>query len=105
MNTAYLLSGIAIMAAITFATRVFPFVVFRKHLPGERFMRLQRLLPPLVMSILLVYSLKDTPLEEAFPLLRALLALALTVGLHIWKKNALLSIFAGTGLYILLGRL
>ena len=48
--------------------------------------------------------------ERAFPfllfakkLVPHFAALTFTVALHIWKSNALLSIFSGTALYIVLG--
>lgn len=95
--------GVGVMTIITFATRAFPFVVFRRHKPGPRFMRIQAAMPALVMPILLAYALKDTPWTQGHEVLRTVLALGLVIGLHIWKRNPLLSIFGGTLFFIVYG--
>ncbi|MGW3724667.1 branched-chain amino acid transporter permease [Streptomyces sp. NPDC000851] len=58
-------------------------------------------MPAGVMVILVVYRLRDLPLPEP----RAVAppaALAVTVGLHLWRRNALLSILGGTAVHVLL---
>jgi branched-subunit amino acid transport protein AzlD len=54
------------------------------------------------MTLLLLYCLKDVSLATAPHGLPEALALAAVVGLHLWRRNALLSIGAGTGLYMFL---
>jgi branched-subunit amino acid transport protein AzlD len=53
------------------------------------------------MAILVVYSLKDIPWAETGGLPH-IAALTLAVLLHAWKKNALLSIFGSTALFMVL---
>jgi len=53
------------------------------------------------MVILLVYCLRDLPLPHASAL-APLTALAVTVGLHLWRRNVLLSILGGTATHVLL---
>lgn len=50
----------------------------------------------------MVYCLKDVSITEASHGLPELIACSAVVGLHLWKKNTLLSITAGTVAYMLL---
>jgi branched-subunit amino acid transport protein AzlD len=59
-------------------------------------------MPAGVMVILLVYCLRDLPLADPVRLLAPLLALAVTIGLHPWRRVALLSILAGTTVHVVL---
>ena len=97
---------VAVVALTTAGIRAAPFVLFP---PGKKtpepILSLGRVLPSAVIGMLVVYCLKDvSPLRYPYglPELIALLAVA---GLHLWKKNALLSIGAGTALYMLLVQL
>lgn len=94
---------IILVAITTFITRVIPFLLF----PGGRKIpqwveRLGKILPPAVIGMLVVYCLKSvTPL--AFPFgLPEIIASAVVVVLHVWKRNNLLSIGVGTVLYMVL---
>jgi len=91
-----------VMGLVTFATRLFPFVVFRRHRPGPLFRRLQAQLPAMIMLILVVYSVKDADWGHWLPALSSLLCVAVAAGLQWWRRNALISIFGATGLYMLI---
>ena len=54
------------------------------------------------MMILIVYTMRDLPLADPARALPDVLALAVTVGLHLWRRNAVLSILGGTVIYALL---
>ncbi len=94
---------IALVALVTFFTRLLPFVLFPegKEMPG--YVRyLGKVLPFAIIAMLVVYCLKGTNLL-AWPYgLPELIAVAAVVALHVWKKNTLLSIGAGTVLYMVL---
>lgn len=63
---------------------------------------LGKVLPFAIIAMLVVYCLKGTNLL-AWPYgLPELIAVAAVVALHVWKKNTLLSIGAGTVLYMVL---
>ena len=96
------LLAVAVCALIVFATRLFPFALFARRKPPRLLHTLSRYLPPMMMAVLLTYCFKDTDFTTAPHGLPAVVALVLTVALHLWKRNAMLSIFAGTGLYMLL---
>ena len=52
--------------------------------------------------ILLCYCLRDLPVTHPARLVAPLSALAATVGLHLWRRSALLSILGGTVVYVVL---
>ncbi|GHG62717.1 branched-chain amino acid transporter permease [Streptomyces griseocarneus] len=94
-DTRYLLMAIAVSAAITWALRALPFTFLAPLRASATVKYLGARMPAGVMVILFVYCLRDLPLpgpHAAAPLA----ALAVTVGLHLWRRNALLSILGGT---------
>lgn len=100
-----LLLAVLVMTAATLFTRAVPFIFFAKRKPPAFLDYLQIYLPPVVMSLLVFASLKDTNLTEAPWGIPSLVGAALTALLHLWKRNVLLSIAAGTALYMVLIRL
>jgi branched-subunit amino acid transport protein AzlD len=56
----------------------------------------------MVMAVLVIYCLKDIKWGCGFAGIRELTALAAVCILHLTKKNAMLSIFGGTALYMIL---
>ena len=97
---------IAVCAGVTVILRALPFVCFggKRGMPG-RIMRLGSVLPPAIMAALVVYCLKDVPYGTMREGVCQLIAAASVVALHSWKRSTLLSIGAGTALYMLLIRL
>ena len=97
---------IAVCAVVTVALRALPFVCFGgKHGIPRRIVRLGSVLPPAIMAALVVYCLKGVPYGTLQAGAAQLLAAAAVVALHLWKRNTLLSIGAGTALYMILIRL
>lgn len=96
----YLLLAMAVMTAATFATRAAPFWLLRPHSQHPLVLHLGRYLPPAVMTLLVMYSLKDVPLLSAPYGLPHWLAIGTTAAVHLWRRNALLSIATGTGLFM-----
>lgn len=91
------------VALTTFATRVVPFLIFPKGKEIPKVVQyLGKVLTPAVIGMLVVYCLKATPVMDAPHGLPEAAAVAVTAGLHIWKRNNLLSIGAGTVLYMFL---
>lgn len=106
MSTVDLLVFIAVCAGATFATRVLPFVALARQAEHPLILHLGRYLPPAVMMILVIYALRDfRPLTDGrlnvapdgWPLILASLTV---IGLHLWRRHALLSIAGGTGAYM-----
>lgn len=91
------------VALTTFATRVFPFLVFPKGKEIPKVVRyLGKVLTPAVIGMLVVYCLRNTSLTGPSHGIPEALAVLATAGLHVWKRNNLLSIGAGTVLYMFL---
>lgn len=100
MDIMYLIGFITTMAAATFATRALPFVLFhnQQH-PVVLF--LGRYLPPAVMALLVMYCLKDVEWLSGNHGLPEIISLSFVIVAHLLFKNALISIFSGTALYML----
>ncbi len=96
------LIAVPLMALTILATRALPFVLFSRRDPPAVIRFIEKYIPPMVMAVLVVYCLKDIRWTVRPSGIRELLSLALVVALHLWKKNAMLSIFGGTALYMLL---
>lgn len=106
-----ILMFIVVAALATFATRVLPFIALSGHADHPLILHLGRYLPPAVMMILVLYALRHfRPLahgqlnmaDNGMPML---IASATVVALHLWRRNALLSIIGGTGIYMLMVQL
>jgi branched-subunit amino acid transport protein AzlD len=97
-----LLAFILVLAAATMATRFLPFLLPARWLDNRWIRTLKTGLPAVILLLLVVYSLKDTPVSLAPWGLPEALSLALVVGLHLWRRNALVSIAGGTALYMVL---
>ena len=94
---------IAVCVAVTIVLRFLPFVIFgrKKEIPGY-ITYLSGVLPYAIMGMLVVYCLKNVNLFAGTHGIPEILASAAVVGLHVWKRNTLLSIAAGTVLYMFL---
>jgi branched-subunit amino acid transport protein AzlD len=98
-DTTYVIAAIALAAAITFALRALPFAVVEPLRSSRVAAELGARMPAGLMLILVIYLLRDMPKAPA--------AVATTVGaalvvavLQLWRSSALLSIFAGTAVYV-----
>lgn len=89
------------VAGTVFLTRLIPFLFFPKgkEIP-PMIQYLGRVLPPAVIGMLVVYCLKSVSLTGASHGLPEFMAVAVVILLHVWKRNNLLSIGAGTVLYM-----
>lgn len=95
---------VTILAVIlgTMLTRFLPFLLFpEQKTPPAYITRLGRVLPQAVMGLLVVYALKDSfgSWSAGLPALAGVLAVVLV---HKWRHSTLLSIGAGTVLYMFL---
>ena len=94
---------IAVVAMVTALLRFLPFWVFGENRTTPQWLlRMGRLLPYAIMGMLVVYCLKDVTVTTAPFGLPEFLGCAIVAGLHIWKRNTLLSIGGGTLCYMLL---
>ena len=101
-NTVFAAVTIAVAAAVTILIRFAPFVLLRGRKTPEIVTYFGRVLPYATMAMLVVFCLKDVRVTAAPHGLPELIAGAVVIGLHAWKKNTLLSIIAGTVCYMFL---
>lgn len=103
LSTGAAIAAIAVMAIVTFLTRVLPFLLFdRGESPPKLVLYLGRVLPPAIIAMLIVYCLRGVSFSTPGGWVPQLLCVAVVVALHLWKHNNLLSIFGGTILYMVL---
>lgn len=97
---------ILVATLVTMATRFTPFLLFGSgRKTPQIIIYLGKVLPYAIMGMLVVYCLKDATLTAApFGIPEAVGCAAVAL-LHIWKRNTLLSIGAGTLCYMLLVQL
>ena len=96
----YLLLVILVMTGATFLTRLTPFLLLQHKANHPLLLYLGRYTPPAIMTILVLYSLDSVELSRPPFGMPELIASLLTLVMHLWLRQALLSIFAGTGLYM-----
>lgn len=91
------------VAGTIFFTRLMPFLFFPKNKPVPAVVQyLGMMLPPAVIGMLIIYCLKEVSLFRSPYGIPELLSIALVILLHVWKRNNLLSIGAGTIVYMIL---
>ena len=95
---------IALMAIVTILIRFLPFIVFRQKTP-KYISYLGSVLPPAIIGMLVIYCLKDiAPSVHPFGV-PELISVACVIGVQAWKRNSLISILAGTLIYMVLVQL
>lgn len=102
MDTPYALGVLAAMAVVTFGLRALPFLAARFLQSHPLVQRLGRFLPLAIMTLLLLHTLVGSARDNPSGPWAELAAVATVVLLQWWHKHALLSILAGTVLYVLL---
>ena len=106
MNLTQQLLTIAVVALGTMVTRFLPFLIFPAGKETPRFIQyLGKALPGAVFGLLLVYCLKHVSFLAGSHGLPEIIAIAVVVVLHLWKRQMLLSIAGGTAVYMLLVQL
>lgn len=87
----------------TMSTRFLPFIVFSEKRETPAFIQyIGKFLPSAVFGMLVVYCLRNVDITQAAYGLPELISILATVGMHLWKRQMLLSIAAGTACYMLL---
>ena len=96
--------GMAVLASVL--TRFLPFIIFPagKEMP-QIIKYLGKVLPAAVFGFLVVFCLKNVEILSGSHGIPELIAVAVVVILHLWKRQMLLSILGGTVVYMLLVQL
>lgn len=103
MSQLQALALIGIMALGTQLTRFLPFLLFfGSHKTPGWVTWLGQALPSAIIGFLVVYCLKDVTVIVRPYGLPELVAILFVIVLQAWKRNALISIGAGTAIYMVL---
>lgn len=93
--------GMAVLG--TAMTRFLPFLVFPGDKPVPKYIQyLGRVLPSAVFGLLVIYCLRDVNILSGSHGIPELISIAAVAGLHLWKRQMLLSIAGGTVCYMML---
>ena len=103
-NTMYPIAVIGVIAVVTWVLRAFPFLLFGNRPLPKVIRYLGKALPPAIMTVLVIYCLRDTSFSQSPFGIPELAACALVVILQVVRKNMYLSIIAGTVCYMILIR-
>jgi branched-subunit amino acid transport protein AzlD len=98
-DTTYVAATLAVAASITFALRAAPFAVVNRLRSASTVAYLDRHLPAGIMVVLVVYLLRDTELTSPPFGAVQLVPVAVTVAVHLWRRQTLLSMAAGVLAY------
>jgi len=94
---------IAAMGLAVLATRIAPVLIFgRGEKVPEFILYLGRVVPYTAMGLLIVYCLRDMPVLDSPHGIPEMISLAVVTGTYLWKRNTILSVVAGTVLYMFL---
>ena len=96
----YMLGIVAVGFAVNFLLRALPFILFGRRsceLP-KAFLSVCDYVSPVIVAGLVVYAYSGTAWRTAWPYVAG----AVTVLLQVWRRNPLVSIVAGTAVYMAL---
>lgn len=101
-DAAYLASVVVVASAVTWTLRALPFALLAPLRASPVVPYLATSMPVGVMAILVVHTLRHTPLTVPPYGATVGIALAATVALHLWRHNVVLSIAGGTAVHVVL---
>lgn len=102
-DIAYVLSVFAIVFTITLALRAVPFALLRTVRGSAAVARLSAWMPVGILAILALTALHGTITADPHATLYALLAVAVTAGVHLVSgRRTILSVGIGTAVYVVL---
>ncbi len=94
---------VAVVFLGTQITRFLPFVLFPAGKPTPKYIEyLGKVLPAAIFGFLVVYCLKDVSVFTGSHGIPELISIAVVALLHLWRRQTLLSIAAGTVCYMVL---
>ncbi|MEU6576792.1 AzlD domain-containing protein [Streptomyces sp. NPDC046805] len=102
-STSYLVAVLAIVFTVTLALRALPFTVLRTLRGSALVRQLSVWMPVGILAILAVTALHGTITADPPALGYALLAVAVTIGVHLaLGRRTILSVGLGTAVYVIL---
>lgn len=103
LTSVQLIIIIALIALVTYLTRVIPFILFPQNKETPAYINyLGQVLPYAIMGMLIIYCLKGVSITRSPHGIPELISILFITLLHLWKNNTLISIGGGTVLYMFL---
>ena len=94
---------IGLCIGATVLTRFLPFIIFNENRKTPEFIQyIGKFLPAAVFGMLVIYSLKNVNVLQGSHGIPEIISIAVTIALHLWKRQMLISIAGGTICYMLL---
>lgn len=101
-DTGYLIAAVLVAAGTTWTLRAAPFLMLARVQHSELLTFVGQRMPVGIMLILTAYTVRRVAFDRPSAAAPVVVALTVTVGLHLWRRNATLSIFAGTAVSVAL---
>ena len=101
MDNAQLFVFFVVMGIATLITRALPFVALSQVRGHSILDRFRKSLPPMIMVVLVCFGLISLEIESVDRAGLLALALFMVITLHAHFRHPLLSILAGTGVYVI----
>ncbi len=98
----YLIEAVAVASAVTFSLRALPFFIKSLVLRQKLILAVRAAMPFGIVTILAIYAIVSTNVASWQIAISEAIAVAVTIGLHLLRRNVLLSIFGGTMIYVAL---
>ena len=106
MIDVHALLQVLVMAAVIAFTRFLPFLAFPEGRKTPKVITyLGNVLPYAIIGMLVVYCFKGVSVFTYPYGLPELIAAAFVVGMHVWLRNTLVSVFGGVAVYMILVQL
>lgn len=103
MTIAEQIITIALCALATMLTRFLPFIIFSENRKTPACIQyLGKVLPAAIFGMLVVYCLRNVDIMQGSHGIPEAVSVIITICLHLWKRQMLLSIAGGTVTYMLL---
>lgn len=93
---------ISLMGLAVMTTRFLPFALFQGRKTPKYVQYLGTVLPAAVFGLLVVYCLKNVDITTGSHGIPELIGIIVTIVLHVWKRQMMLSIAGGTITYMIL---
>ena len=97
--------AVLIAGIVTFLIRAIPFILFGGKQQMPVFVKeIAEKLPPMIIAILVIYCIKDVSFQDMTKVYATLVGVLSVIGLHLWRRNILLSIAGSTLIYMFILR-
>lgn len=97
---AYILAAVLISSAVTWTLRAAPFALLANIRHSALLPYLNENMPVGIMTVLVVYTVRHVSPSLTPETFAVAAGLAVTACLHLWRRNAVLSVLGGTAVHV-----